>query len=217
VLDVGCGNARLARFLDEARGPIDYVGIDANAALLAAAHRRLPADLRDRCRLVQADFLAPGPPGEALPAGPFEAVVLMGVLHHVPGRDWRRALLEAAGARLAPGGLLALAVWQFADRPRFAGRRVAWSGIGPVCGAPLDPHALEPGDHLLRFGASPTAPPRYCHQVDDDEIAAWPEALGLDVVDDYLEDGASHDLNRYLLLRRPRAAGASAGGDPLEA
>jgi SAM-dependent methyltransferase len=216
VLDVGCGNARLAAFLRSAlaaeaarrgdrRRPLHYVGIDANAALLEAARERLTPALADEVTLLEQDFLAPPSPGSALPEGPFELVALFGVLHHVPGRDWRLRLLEAARNRLVTGGLLALAAWQFSGRPRFERRRVTWSDLAPVLGAPVDPALLEPGDQLLRFGADPERPPRYCHQVSDEELGALPAVLGLELVADYRSDGAEGDLNRYLLLRRPRS------------
>ncbi len=215
VLDVGCGNARLAAFLDERLGAtasdpdrsrlayvgVAYVGVDANAALLEAARARLPARMAGTVELTQQDFLADPEAGSALPTGPFDLVAVFGVLHHVPGRETRLALLEAARARLAPGGLLALAAWQFADRPRFRRRRVPWSALPPLLGAPLDPTRLEPGDHLLRFGDDPNKPPRYCHQLSDAELDSLPDALGLALVDDFRDDGAEGDLNRYLVLR----------------
>lgn len=208
VLDVGCGNGRLARFLvtpDDGRepAPLDYLGLDASAALVEAAERRQPPATRATCRFAVHDFLESEPPGDGLPAGPFELVALMGVLHHVPGRATRRGLLEACADRLAPDGLLALTVWQFADRPRFARRRLPWSSLGPVEGAPVDEADLEDGDQLLGFGEDPAAAPRYCHQVADAEIEDWPARLGLEPVADFRADGAEGDLNRYLLLRRP--------------
>ncbi|MEZ4333594.1 MAG: class I SAM-dependent methyltransferase [Myxococcota bacterium] len=202
VLDVGCGNARLACFLDEAGVAFDYTGVDANAALLAAAQRQLPPAVAGTGRLIQQDFLAGPTPGDALPAGPFDLVVLMGVLHHVPGADWRLALLRAATARLAPAGRLALTTWQFASDPRESGRRVAFEALGPVLGAPIDVGALEPGDALLPFGADPLAPPRYCHAVADAEFEAWPRALGLACLADFRADGPRGDSNRYALMRR---------------
>jgi len=203
VLDVGCGNARLARFLADAAFDVDYVGVDANAALLDAARDRLPADLREQCRLIQHDFLASGTPGADLPEGPFDLVVLMGVMHHVPGSDWRLALLRAASARLASDGILALATWQFALRDRFEKRRVEWSSLAPVLDRPIDESRLEGGDRLLRFGDDPSAPPRYCHQVADPEFESWPDALGMEALAEFRADGAEGDLNRYLVLRRP--------------
>ena len=202
VLDIGCGNARLARFLHEAGFGLSYIGVDANEALLASARARWTADLDDRCQLSLQNFLLSDRPGSELPSGPFDLIAVMGVLHHVPGRDWRLALLRAAAERLARGGLLALAVWQFADRKRFARRTVDWSTPGLVLGKPIDLERLEAGDRLLRFGDDEAAPARYCHQVADREFEGWPQELGLEPLIDYRDDGAEGDLNRYWMLRR---------------
>jgi SAM-dependent methyltransferase len=202
VLDIGCGNARLARFLYDAGFGLRYVGVDANEALLASARARWTPDLGDCCQLTLQNFLFSARPGSDLPSGPFDLIALMGVLHHVPGRDWRLALLRAAAERLARGGLLALAAWQFADRERFAKRTVAWSSLGLVLDKPIDLDDLENGDRLLRFGNDEATPPRYCHQVADREFEGWPEALGLEPLADYRADGAEGDLNRYWILRR---------------
>ena len=202
VLDIGCGNARLARFLHDAGLRIRYIGVDANEALLTSARARWATDLGDRCQLTLQNFLLSERPGSELPSGPFDLIALMGVLHHVPGRDWRLALLRAAAERLPHGGLLALAAWQFADRERFVRRMVDWSTPGRVLDKPIELEHLETGDRLLRFGNDEAAPPRYCHQVSDREFEAWPEELGLEPLADYRSDGAEGDLNRYWILRR---------------
>jgi tRNA (uracil-5-)-methyltransferase TRM9 len=202
ILDIGCGNGRFARFLLEAGLEFDYTGTDSNTALLEAARERLEPGTADRIGFLAQDFLATPAPGADLPKGSFSLVALMGVLHHVPGRSTRLALLRAATARLARGGLLALTAWQFAGRERFERRLVDWSSIGAVLGTPIQPGQLDPGDFLLRFGDDPTAPPRYCHQVSDAEFESWPEALGLRPIDDFRADGAEGDLNRYWLLCR---------------
>jgi 2-polyprenyl-3-methyl-5-hydroxy-6-metoxy-1,4-benzoquinol methylase len=179
-----------------------YVGVDANEALLASARARWTPDLVDRCQLTQQNFLLSDRPGSELPSGPFDLIAVMGVLHHVPGRDWRLALLRAAAERLASGGLLAFAAWQFSDRERFAKRTVAWSSLDFVLDKPIDLDDLESGDRLLRFGNDETTPPRYCHQVADREFEGWPEELGLEPLADYRADGVEGDLNRYWILRR---------------
>ncbi len=202
VLDIGCGNARFACFLHAAGFDLRYTGVDANPALLGAAHRQLPETLASSADLVLHDFLASGRPGDALPDGPFELVVLMGVLHHVPGADWRVRLLQAAAGRLAPSGLLVLAAWQFEDDPREQRKRLEWGALGPVLGESLDPGELEPGDVLLRFGDDPAAPPRFCHPVHDAEFERWPHTLGLSLVADFRADGARGIANRYAVLRR---------------
>ena len=208
VLDIGCGNGRFARYLHAARRSdgtgleFDYVGTDASEALLEAARARVPSDAAPHCQWRVHDFLESETPGDDLPAGPFSLVVLMGVLHHVPGSEARLALLRAAARRVEPEGLLVFTAWQFASRPRFDRRRVEWSTLGPVRGEAIDVGRLEAGDHLLRFGDDPKAPPRYCHQVSDEEFATWTGALGLEAIADYRADGAEGDLNRYGIFRR---------------
>jgi len=155
---------------------------------------------------VEHDFLEDlEAPGSALPEGEFSLVVLMGVLHHVPGRATRAALVRAAAARVAEGGLLALTLWRFAGRPRFEKRRVDWSAVGSVGGAPIDPSQLEPGDALLRFGSAPDAAPRYCHHTDPAELDVWTAETGLEPVARYTADGAQGDLNLHWIARAPAA------------
>ena len=207
VLDVGCGNARLATFLSQAGYALRYVGVDANKALLDAGRERLDPELQPEVDLLELDFLATSSPGEALPSGPFDFIALFGVLHHVPGRDWRQALMRALAERLAPTGLLAVAAWQFGGRERFARRTVEWNQVGPILGEPLDSARLEVGDVLLRFGSDPDLPPRYCHQVSDAEFEGMANDLvaagiATESVADFRADGAEGDLNRYGLFRR---------------
>ncbi len=202
VLDIGCGNGRFARFLHDTEVDFAYTGTDANAALLAAARKRLGPEPGDRCDFVLQDFLASREVGGDLPGEACSLVILMGVLHHVPGRETRLSLLRAAAARLAPGGVLALTTWQFAGLERFERRRVEWSSLGHVLGERIEADQLEPGDCLLRFGDDPSTPPRYCHQVSQSEFESWPEALGLRPIADFRSDGAQGNLNRYWILKR---------------
>ena len=188
ALDVGCGNARLAAFLKEHRPGLDYLGVDASRALLERARRRVPA-----ARLVCADWMRP----LGLPRGPFALVALFGVLHHVPSRAARAALLRALAERLAPEGHLVFTVWRFAHLERFRRRIVPWSE--PAHG--LDAAELEPGDHLLRWGTEADGTLRYCHDLDEEELGAHLEALPLRVADRFEDDGRDA-TNLYLVLGR---------------
>ncbi len=182
VLDVGCGNGRFGLFLQEQLPPgLRYHGIDNNAALLASAQAALPD-----ARFEQRDALTD------LPAGPYDLVVLFGVIHHVPGTERRRALLRALAERVAPGGLLAFACWRFYEYERFNQRLEHWP----------EGWDREPGDYLLDWRQGEHAL-RYCHYVDDDEHGELVAATGLDELLTYRADGADEALNRYSLLRRP--------------
>lgn len=198
VLDVGCGNGRLAPALASplaARGvTLEYVGVDASAPLLERARTRAPRG----ARFALADFVE-SPPEAALPPGPFEAVVLFGVVHAIPGRVRRRALLAAAASRLAPGGLLALTRWRFAECAERRQRIVPWEQYNETAAVPIDPGDLEPGDHLLSFGSQGAV--RYGHAVSEEELAALLSGLPLEPVADWCEDGSESRENHYVLLR----------------
>lgn len=195
ILDVGCGNARFARFLSAALdAPFLYCGIDASAPLLALAERAL-ADLPG-ARLVQADLVLE--PLEALlPAAlRFDCVAVFGLLHHVPGESRRGALIRALAERVAPGGFLALTFWDFAEKPRFEGKLV----VDPP---PDFTDDLEPGDVLLRWGEAKSPPRlRYCHHADLAEEARLLAGLALAPELSFASDGRSGRLNRYRVLCR---------------
>ncbi len=189
TLDVGCGNARLARFLaGRLRVPLAYTGIDACPALLEAAR----TDAGPGLDLMEADFVADSPEG-VLPPGPFDLIALFGVLHHVPGRTRREALLRASALRLAPGGVLAVSLWQFGAHERFDAKTLPWSTCPEI-----DPKRLEAGDALLAWGGT-GGPPRFCHFVDEAEADALLADLGLVERAHFVDDG---ELNVYRLLVR---------------
>jgi len=213
LLDVGCGNARLARFLGERLArPLDYVGVDASEALLAVARVRTAGISGARIRLVHRDFLADRP-GTGLPAGPFDAVVLFGVLHHVAGFDARAGLLAEAAARVVSGGVLAFTVWRFVESPRLRARIAPWGEEARAGAEPVAAGDLEAGDHLLRWGQQPGLL-RYCHHTDSAELDRLVASVGLTCLDRFLCDGRSHDLNEYVVLRKAAPPSHSASRRP---
>ena len=197
VLDIGCGNGRLARFLAgrQAEG-FAYIGVDNSPELLAYARCQDP---RVKLELIEQDVIL-----GALPARSAQLVALFGLLHHVPGAERRRQLLREAAGCVLPGGALVLAAWRFHEQERFRRRIVPW---------PQD-IAVEKHDYLLDWRRGERAL-RYCHYIDDEEHAQLVGAAGLPVIADYRADGG---LNRYTVMRRetaeradPRPAGENTG------
>ncbi len=195
VLDLGCGNGRFARFLLESGyAPLRYQGLDNSPALLNAARAALTAlpGLHD-LTLTLHDLVTDGLPEDG--GARYDLVVLFGVMHHLPGTDFRRALLTAAAQRVAPGGALIFTAWRFADDPRLSPRITPWRA---------DLAALvEPGDHLLDWRRG-TVALRYCHHIDAAEHDALVTATGLEEAARFSADGRDGQRNRYsVLLRRP--------------
>lgn len=217
VLDVGCGNGRFGLYLADrlcdraanrkpdrrlALPDLMYTGVDANPSLLSLARSRLGERKALRSRLVQADIVATDA-RSALPKGPYDLVVLFGLLHHIPGADTRLSLLRAALDLLDPGGMLALTAWRFGEAARFDRHVLAWETHNQRASEPIAIDQLEQGDHLLSFGEQ-SQRPRYCHYTSDDELQAWSSALPATPIDRFRADGRSADLNEYLLLQRKR-------------
>ncbi len=195
LLDVGCGNGRLARALAQ-RGPAcDYTGLDADPQLLALAAEQTRALPRVAARFVAADLAQPDWAQRLPDRSLYAAVVCLAVLHHFPGLALRRRLVGELAALVEEGGLLALSTWQFLSSERLAGKQVAWAAAG------VDPAAVEPGDALLPWNQGAPAL-RYVHQLDLAEVTALAAAAGLQLVDSFRADGKEGNLNLYTLWQR---------------
>jgi tRNA (uracil-5-)-methyltransferase TRM9 len=188
VLDLGCGNARFARFLSAEHVASEYLGVDASEALLELAGAAAPES-----QLVRHDLIRNSP--AQLPPGPFDWITLFGVTHHIPGEAERRQLFLALCDRLAPDGHLVFTTWQFSSDDRFARRSL------PFDDEIIDPTQLEHGDHLLQWGAD-TSASRYCHDTNPDERARLLAALPMRLVDEYQSDGRGDQLNHYTVLMK---------------
>ena len=196
VLDVGAGDGRFGAWLEtHASPPIErYVGLDASPRLLTHARAR---ELGARFHFEQLDFIAED---TALPEGPFDLVVLLGVLHHVPSFAARAHLLERLSQLLAAGGTLALTLWRLDRDPRFRRRLRSFADYNAHAAQPIPEADLEPGDHLLGWGEA--GPPRYCHFPDDRETEALIACARWPVHARFHADGRGGALNEYVLLRR---------------
>ena len=103
VLDLGAGTGMLSGMVAAAHPSAQLVLVDGAPAMLDRARERLRG--HPRAAYVVADLR------DALPPGPFDAVVSALAIHHLPDED-KRALLgrperpRARAARLARGGRL---------------------------------------------------------------------------------------------------------------
>jgi SAM-dependent methyltransferase len=191
VLDVGCGHGRFARWVAAALAPraLALWGVDASEPLLAAARGGGPPGAHWRTGDVTA---AP----DALPSGPFDLVALFAVIHGVPSRERRRALLAACAARLVPGGRLVLTIWLRGERER----AVDWNSYSSRARMPIDCTQLEPGDRLIPWGPGDHVV-RYFHFFDESELATWTAGLPLVLERRYRADGRTGDQNEYFVFR----------------
>lgn len=96
ILEVGCGHGLFTNYLADTAPQRHVAGVDIDARKIDLA--RTTIGVADRVRF---DTIADG----ELPAGPFDAVVIVDVLYlFTPAQ--RDDMLAAAAGRLAPGGVL---------------------------------------------------------------------------------------------------------------
>jgi SAM-dependent methyltransferase len=118
VLDLGCGTGEYAELFDPAR----YLGVDIHPGYVAFAQRRRPAH-----RFLCADVRS-----WASAEGPFDLVLVNGVLHHLDD-DAVHAFLRTARSLTAPGGILLVIEDVHLERVPLGTRLV---------------HLLDHGDHI---------------------------------------------------------------------
>lgn len=193
LLDVGCGNGRFAHLLDHAGHRLHYVGVDANRRLLELARGQAMGLQSVRSAFIQRDITSPDWM-VGLPHRPFQTIVVLAVLHHMPSWELRRDLLAQLRALLSGNGCLAVSTWQFLNEERLRRKIVPWERAG------LTQADLEPGDYLLdwqRGGAGL----RYCHLVDEEELLTLAERAGFTPREMFYADGQRGNLNLFGLLR----------------
>ena len=105
VLDVGCGSGLLLALLADRGRIASGTGLDTSDSAISLAKRLNGLPLT----FVRQDAQ------DAWPTGPFDAILLNDVLHHVPPRS-QRAVVAQAVAALVPGGTLIIK--DMAPRPR---------------------------------------------------------------------------------------------------
>jgi len=166
-----------------------YLGLDSSSQLIELAIQRTAHLERVAADLLVADLLAPAW-RDAVSGRKFDVILLLAVLHHVPGFDNRLALMRALAEHLDHGGKLVVSVWQFADHPRMRRKIVSWDNVG------VQPAGLEPGDYLLDWKRGGTGY-RYCHQVDMAELNRLAGAAGLELLETFRADGKEGNLSLY--------------------
>lgn len=191
LLDAGCGNGRLASALENASFSLDYVGIDGSSELVAFAQKK-NATLRNvRAQFRVVDLTLPRWSESLRDAPPFDVIVSLAVLHHIPSFELRANVLREIRALLKPRGIIVMSNWQFLNDERLRKKIVTWDKVMP------NDSRLDTNDYLLDWKRGGTGY-RYVHLLDKTEVEHLADASGLQVVEQFLAD---KNLNLYSVLR----------------
>lgn len=190
VLDVGCGDGRVARALEQMGRTVAYTGIDSSPEFIALAQERGTTLARVTATFALGDIAQPDWMADL--SDGFDLILALAVLHHIPGDDLRRDLMRQMAALLRPAGYLIVSTWQFLHSERLRRKIVPWETIG------LAASQVEPGDHLLDWRRGGVGL-RYCHLIDEVELASLCTDAGLTLEETFRAD---NDLNLYGVASR---------------
>jgi SAM-dependent methyltransferase len=188
VLDLGCGNGRFLKFLNEKGWKGEYLGVDFDTQLLEIAGKsnsEINAKFQSHDIVMDLDNLEI--------KGEFDLIVCFGLMHHIPGLDKRIELMRFIEGIITLKGVVAIAFWMFSLEDRFDSHLVDWKELG------IDPIELDRGDYLLDWRKDSLAY-RYCHHYSESEIDYLIGNTRFTKNKKYRADGRSHRLNKYLIL-----------------
>jgi len=215
VLELGCGDGKVGRWLAANANVASYLGMDSSAEMLERARRTPTPDPRLRAvgkfsdgrgesspsfslhplSFILTDLTSPDWP-RALPSHPLDWILAFAVFHHLPGFDARTRILRILAGHLAPGGMFVMSNWQFTRSERLKRRIVPWATLN------LDETEVEPGDYLLSWERGGQRGLRYVHVLDEAEARRMAEAAGLAVIEVFRSDGVTGDLSDYVQMRK---------------
>lgn len=196
VLDVACGNMRFEKFASSLKegGQIKFFCVDTCAEFASDLPnvRFQQLDVVKLC-IERADLV------EALDSPICDLSVSFGFLHHIPGFEARRHLVDALLDKTAKGGAVALSFWCFMKDDRLARKALLTTELATEK-LGLD---LDEGDYFLDWQDDRSAF-RYCHSFSDDEIHELVAgASGVCEQElEYRSDGRNGILNTYVILRK---------------
>ena len=209
VLDLGCGNGRLADFLDRVwceesnQNLTSFKGVDQCKSLLDFAQTR---ELSFPCSWsVWSWESLYSVESSSLSQNQFDSadwITLFGVMHHIFSYHRRFHLLQWALSHVKPGGVLSVSFWDFGAHAKWDKKKLDWQDICEKYN--INQQYLEPGDFLLGWSGQVDTP-RYCHWISREEE----ERLNRDLVES-LGTGweppqmtsREGDLNRYWSWKR---------------
>lgn len=175
ILDLGCGNGRLAElFVDK---DISYLGLDQSEELIKIAREKFKDYKNIKFEMGDVTYLA-------LPSKSFDVIFMLAVLHHLPSRDLRLAVLKEANKLLSSGGRMVISNWNIFRIRKYRSRMMDFR------------YKLSRGVWSIKDAFIPWKPigkmsQRYVHSFTKGEMRRLLHEVGFEIEDLYYENKGS--------------------------
>ncbi len=199
LLDIGCGNGRLIKFLLDFYqlefSKIKYTGVDYSDNFLILAQEKFSSlqNVKFICDSFFKIFTSK--------TDKFDVVTAFAIYHHIPGSVNRFQFLKKIYNILNDDGFFIITFWQFKKCRKLRKKIISMPVI--LKQIDIDIEDLETNDFFLNFNDSDI--PRYCHYTDDkelDKIKTFLVDIGFKLLNEFTSDGSENNLNKYLLLKK---------------
>jgi len=176
ILDLGCGNGRVADIVNEIKG--NYVGMDVSSDLLAIAKQKHPNDNFHVGTMLKTGF----------EDTVFDVVFLFASFHHIPSLRLRIETLEEISRITKPGGLIIMTNWNL---HQWRMLRQRWTtNVQRI----LRMHHRDKNDLLIPWKdqTGKILAKRYYHAFTKKEMKRLAKITNLTILDQYHESNGMH-------------------------
>ncbi|MGD9129187.1 MAG: methyltransferase [Candidatus Woesebacteria bacterium] len=209
VLDLGCGNARLAGFLVKELKikNLNYIGIDNNDYFLKIAKDKLKK-LKFKHQLLKIDLMKTlinqslKQKLKKLNIKNVDFIFVLGLIHHLPCFKTRSKFVLNIASLLdkneKKSAKIILAAWQLINDPRFKNKIINPDKVG------ISSTELEKNDYIIDWRRGKTAY-RYYHYFNQNELNQILSDGKLKLTNKFFADGKSGKLNQYFILEKNKS------------
>ena len=184
ILDLGCGNGRLLKFLlDNKLNNFEYYGYDTDSFLLSfpIAHYDLPFVHFDKMDILK-DL------GNI--SGKFDVIFAFGLAHHIPSSEFRIKWFRQVVSILKPNGMFIFTTWNYNRDARFVPANNRFRNLK---------EELEDGDYFIGWNNLENVY-RYVHIYSNIEIERILKSCGAKLLSKFSSDGKNGNLNDYFIV-----------------
>ena len=175
ILDLGCGNARFFKFLKENEVNVNYLGVDNNPNFIEKNKENYPkAKFKNLDVITSLNQIQ----------DTFDVIVVFGVTHHIPSKEYRKMWFEQAIKLVEKGGYIVISFWNFDIKKEDKSFKTEF-------------YNKEVSDYFLGWKRD-FSEHRYCHRYSEAEIDEIKKLFeNFELIKDFNKED-----NRYLIFHR---------------